>query len=553
MNIRKNTYRSLIFILLGWSVVSNAQNPNIKCYFNHPVNNTLSTGRNAVYLKGTFPDTIVSYINNAKYSLDFAIYDFTSVAGDSVSMIAKAVNNAHKRGVIVRWINNGNSSNVGMSLLSSTIHRVSSPTSKSYGIMHNKFLVIDINSPDSNDAYVITGSYNYSVEQTNEDYNNLLIVRNQQVATAYYNQFNQMWGGTDSIPNLKLSSFGTHKITSPVHYFNVNGTAIDVHFSPKDSCGGYVAKAINSANNDLTIGMYTFTDDSIAKAILAKYNDNVNVRCIEDVYSKTFTPYTILSEQLGKNFVVYNGGSNSIYHNKIILADASMPSSDPQVATGSFDWTASAENSNDENLILVHDSIIANQYYQSLCYDITVNGGNPCITPLPVDWTSFTASLASDKTGFISWLTTDEISTNHFEVERSQDGIAFERIGIVNDNHTYRYQFIDKNIKDGTNYYRIKDVDDDGGFTFSKVESIYNRTTSDVNVYPNPASKEINVLLPLNANSILIYNSVGTMLLEYDVHLKSSIKIDLSHWTKGSYYLEVISDNDKTVRSIEKL
>ena len=158
-----------------------AQNPKIKCYFNHPVNTALSTGVNATYLKGTFPDTIVSYINKAKYTLDFAIYNFTSVANDQVSKIATAVNNAYKRGIIVRWIYDGKSSNKGINLLNSAIPNISSPNSGSYGIMHNKFLVIDVNSPDSNDAYVITGSYNYSVQQTNTDYNNLLIFRGQSL------------------------------------------------------------------------------------------------------------------------------------------------------------------------------------------------------------------------------------------------------------------------------------------------------------------------------------------------------------------------------------
>ena len=409
----------LIFAsIIAYSLTAFAQNPRIRCYFNHPVNNALSTGTNAVYLNGKFPDTIVSYINNSKYTLDFAIYDFASTGTDAVAKIATAVNNAHKRGVIVRWINDGSIKNTGLTLLDSTIPKLSSPVVSGY-IMHNKFLVVDVNSPDSNDAFVITGSYNYTAQQTITDYNNIIIVQDQKVANAYYGQFNQMWGGTTSQPDTTKSLFGTHKKTSPVHYFNVGGTKVQVHFSPKDSCNKYVTAVANSANNDLTFGIFTFTDNTIANAILTKYNAKVNVRGIVDAFSKTYKPYTTLAP-LGNSMVLYTG--SGLYHNKIMIADALMPSSDPQVATGSYNWSAAAANSNDENLIIIHDSSIANQYYQSICNNITVNGGASCIAPLPVDFVSFSGNVNFDRSAILSWTIADVVNNDHFEVERSVIG-----------------------------------------------------------------------------------------------------------------------------------
>jgi phosphatidylserine/phosphatidylglycerophosphate/cardiolipin synthase-like enzyme len=552
MNLFKRTYFTTASAIFFIAITAAAQNPKLKCYFNHPVNNALSTGTNAIYLNGTFPDTVVAYINNAKYTLDFAVYDFTSVAGDTVSKIATAVNNAYLRGVTVRWINNGSSSNKGMSLLNASIPRISSPTSSGYGIMHNKFLIVDANSSDSNDAYVISGSYNYSVEQTNEDYNNIVIIQNQQVATAYYNQFNQMWGGTGPTPNTATSAFGTHKVTSPTHYFNVNGIPVDIHFSPKDTCGTYLTKVANSANNDLTFGIYTFTDNSIAQAILSAYDNKVTVRGIEDVSSQTFAPYTTLSSPLGNNFVVYNGGANSLYHNKIMIVDALLPSSDPQVATGSFNWTSSAEKLNDENLIVIHDPTIANEYYQSVCENITVNGGNACILPLPVDWVSLSASLGGNNTATINWATANEMNINHFEVQRSNDGASFEKIGVVNYIHSSKNQFVDANIYQVTNFYRIKEVDNDGGFTFSKVVGLYNRTKNTLSIYPNPAVNQLNVLLPTDAKELAIYNALGKKLLQKNVCLIPSISIDVTNFEKGYYYIEVIGEGDKMINSFIK-
>ena len=74
-----------------------------------------------------------------------------------------------------------------------------------------------------------------------------------------------------------------------------------------------------------------------------------------------------------------------MYHNKVMLIDQLHPTSDPQVCTGSFNWTASGNTSNDENLIIVHDATIANEYYQSLCKNYTDVGGTACPSIAGID------------------------------------------------------------------------------------------------------------------------------------------------------------------------
>lgn len=274
----------LVTIAIGcFAVNGSSQNSKIKCYFNKPVNINLATVANAEYLNGTFPDTIAAYINRAKYTVDVALYNLTSNGTDIISKIINAANAAYNRGVVVRWVFDSSSSNSGLAYLNSNIPRIGSPTSSSYGIMHNKFVVIDVNSTNTDDAYLISGSYNFSTQQTNTDYNNIIIIQDKAVATAYYNEFNKFWGGTANTPNFSTSTFGKYKTTSSAHYFNVNGTQVQVHFSPKDTCAKYLKAVINSASNDLTFGIYTFADNSIATPILNKFNAGVKVRGIMDV------------------------------------------------------------------------------------------------------------------------------------------------------------------------------------------------------------------------------------------------------------------------------
>jgi hypothetical protein len=380
--MRKTKITLLAFLL--FSVFANAQNSKIKCYFNHPVNNAVSTGTNAVYLNGTLKDTLIAYINRAKYSIDFCVYNYYSTGGsDAINSIATAVNAAYTRGVTIRWIGNGSSSNSGWSLLNTNIPTVSSPTTTGYGICHNKFMVIDANSSNTSDPYVWTGSFNFSTEQNSVDFNNVLILQDKPLAQAYQSQFNQMWGSTTATPNASAAKFGTTKTISAVTSFTVNGTPVEVYFSPKDAATARLTNVINSANNEIFFGIYTFTDNNVANAIKTKITAGVAAHGIEDVFSQTYSPYTTLSPAgvMGSNLKVYNGGSSSLYHSKIMLVDALHPASDPQVGAGSFNWTASANNTNDENFIVVHDATIANEYYQSLCKNFTDVGGAASACP----------------------------------------------------------------------------------------------------------------------------------------------------------------------------
>ena len=88
------------FVLLRDGILSS--NGWIKVYFNHPVNNSVSNGVNAIYLNQTIDDTLVRYIDSAKYSVDVAVYNYSQSA--SIADISGAINSAYNRGVKIRWI-----------------------------------------------------------------------------------------------------------------------------------------------------------------------------------------------------------------------------------------------------------------------------------------------------------------------------------------------------------------------------------------------------------------------------------------------------------------
>lgn len=381
--VTKNFLRSIVSVLLFSGILySQTPNPKIICYFNKPVNTSLSSGVNAKY-NTSFKDTLIGYINRSKYTLDFCIYNYTYNSGDGFDAIATAVNNAYARGVVVRWIYDGSSANNGLPLLNTNIKTLASPTTAAYGICHNKFVIIDANSTNANDAYVWTGSFNFSLNQNSTDYNNVIIFQDKPLAQAFYSQFNQMWGGTGASPNLITSKFGTFKNVSTQTSFTVNGTPVQVYFSPKDNSTAQLQSLVNSANTDFYFGIYTFTDNNVANAMKNRILAGVSAKGIEDSFSQTYSPYTTLNPVMNSNLKVYSG--TGIYHNKFLIVDPSNTASDPLVATGSYNWSSSGTNSNDENIVVVHEPFIANQYYQSFCRNFTDMGGAACSSPTGIE------------------------------------------------------------------------------------------------------------------------------------------------------------------------
>ncbi len=376
--------KKLLLVLLIVTSTNLFAGNKIKVYFNHPVDTTVSTTIGATYLNHCLPDTIIAYINRAKYTLDVAVYNYTQGVYDT---IANAVNNAYNRGVNVRWICDGSSSNTGTNLLNPAINIVHSPTTGSYTIMHNKVVIIDANSTNPDDAVVITGSCNWTSQQFFTDYNNTIIFQDSALAKAYTAEFEMMWGSNTLVPNSTLALFGNHKTDLGLHNFIIEGKHVELYFSPSDSTNTHIQNTIATADKDLYFGMYSFTDNADATMIVAKHISGVYVAGIDDTASATYAPYTTFNAGLGSNFITYVG--TGLYHNKYMIVDQADKCSDPLVLTGSHNWSAVANSNNDENTVIVHDDTIANIYYQYFHANFVAFGGSLTI---PTGCPTFAAS-----------------------------------------------------------------------------------------------------------------------------------------------------------------
>lgn len=115
-------------------------------------------------------------------------------------------------------------------------------------------------------------------------------------------------------------------------------------------------------------------------------------------------------------------------------------------------------------------------------------------TPLPVTWHYFNGYYA-DGSAYLEWRTASEINNSGFEVERSNDGVNFTKIGWVEGNGSttveQAYLFTDENPLPGWNYYRLKQIDYDEKFEYSRLIPVFVDDLPQVEIYPNPLRDHI--------------------------------------------------------------
>jgi phosphatidylserine/phosphatidylglycerophosphate/cardiolipin synthase-like enzyme len=136
-------------------------------------------------------------------------------------------------------------------------------------------------------------------------------------------------------------------------YVQTGVPAYDVYFSPKGGCAEAVIYWIGRANQSVHVLMYIFSLDSIADALISAHNRGVEVRVVLDK-SQSYSQYGVLR---AAGIEVRNDTNwEGILHDKIAVIDNTI------VLTGSFNWTGTAENNNNENLIVIHSFEVASRY-----------------------------------------------------------------------------------------------------------------------------------------------------------------------------------------------
>jgi hypothetical protein len=168
--------------------------------------------------------------------------------------------------------------------------------------------------------------------------------------------------------------------------------------------------------------------------------------------------------------------------------------------------------------------------------------------PLPIELVSFNCSSINKNTNGLSWVTASESNNDYFAIERSTDGINFEQIakqaGAGNSVTTLNYFFKDDNSLKGISYYRLKQVDFDGKFSYSEICSLTNNGDGNISFYPNPVKNTLTIDYDFSdkpkANIITVTDVMGKLVQVNYSFSDSKVSLDCSSLAEGIYFLKVI-------------
>jgi hypothetical protein len=188
---------------------------------------------------------------------------------------------------------------------------------------------------------------------------------------------------------------------------------------------------------------------------------------------------------------------------------------------------------------------ITNPDCQSTTTSYTLPVG--CV-PLPVRWLSFTGREMSKKV-VLNWATASEYNNKYFVVEKSTNGgTNFVEIGRLNSkgDNGNSYDFWD-NDPAAVNYYRLRQVDNDGKSTYSEIVLVKIQGKFSFTAYPNPANQQIMIEYndTYRGGQVSLLNSTGKRVFTQTLTGFNKVSLDVSSMAAGVYVVEIVTATGK--------
>jgi phosphatidylserine/phosphatidylglycerophosphate/cardiolipin synthase-like enzyme len=296
-------------------------------YFTDPTRGTSAGG----------PDEpLAQAIGQATQSVDMAAYSL------SLESIKNALLDAHRRGVRVRLVMESDNldNKVPLSLRDAGIDILGD---RREGLMHNKFVIID-------GKEVWTGSMNFTTSGTYKDNNHIIRFRSEEITHNYSVEFDEMF---------VADQFGSGSpANTPYPVIAIENVQAEVYFSPDDGVSSRLEQLLRGAQKSIYFLAYSFTSDPLAQAILERSQAGVSIHGVFDqgqYRSNTGGEYDAFRSA---GLDVRLDGNPGQMHHKVMIIDEQI------VVLGSYNFSASAEKRNDENLMVVTSPEIAARFLE---------------------------------------------------------------------------------------------------------------------------------------------------------------------------------------------
>lgn len=295
-------------------------------------------GGSVADLAGTIPEQLIYRIDAADESIHIAAFEFDLLP------LAEALSAASSRGVEVQWVTDdeyGLQVDEEEGQLFPLMERagVEVRADDREALMHNKFIIFDGQA-------VWTGSTNLTENGNFRNNNNVLVIESPEAAAIYEREFQEMWAG----------EFGPRSpSTVDQQDLTIASTDLQIRFAPEDEVMTHLISLVEGAQESINFMAFSFTDDDLAAAMLDKIEQGVEVKGIFETRGSE-SPYSELYSIACAGMDVRQDGNPGTMHHKVLIIDGRT------VATGSFNFSESADESNDENLVTLANAVIARQY-----------------------------------------------------------------------------------------------------------------------------------------------------------------------------------------------
>lgn len=213
--------------------------------------------------------------------------------------------------------------------------------------------------------------------------------------------------------------------------------------------------------------------------------------------------------------------------------------------TGAWTEVATANSISGDQILFTNQSLTLDGYYTLATKEFTVS-------PLPVELVYFDANLVNGQVA-LTWQTASELNSSHFEVLRSDNAENWSGIGTVDAHGTSQinldYSLLDKAPLSGVSYYRLKQVDLNGSFHLSDIQSINNvRKVNQVKIYPNPTDKGlVTIVSDEPIASLFVYDALGKLVFETKLDSDDTYLLDTQSFESGMYRINLNGENYKLI------
>ncbi len=290
---------------------------------------------------------VVADVNTARNSIDITSFDL------NLPSFVNAIVTASHHGVQVRVVVDGVNGTQKLSASESPTKQALDATQtltgagitvvnggRSSGLMHDKIIIID-------GKILYMGSWNMSYNDTFRNNNNLLRITNPTLIANYQAKFNELFVD---------KKFGTHaQVGAQTPQLTINGVQVENYFSPVDNVMDKLVAYVQGAQKSVRFMIFTYTDATLANAMIARYQAGVDMKgVIEDRGASQGAMVPLFCAKVP----VEVDGNKYTMHHKVIVIDEST------VITGSFNFTKSADQENDDNVLVIHNPDLAKLYLQ---------------------------------------------------------------------------------------------------------------------------------------------------------------------------------------------